>query len=66
MAAVKVYVEQFIHHLAVERGLADNTLTSYLSDLNSFFEYLGEEISSLKQVTSSNILNYLTYLRTNG
>ncbi|MDK2984677.1 MAG: integrase/recombinase XerD [Clostridia bacterium] len=66
MAAVKVYVEQFIHHLAVERGLADNTLTSYLSDLNSFFEYLGEEISSLKQVKSSNILNYLTYLRTNG
>ena len=43
MGAVRVAdaVEAFLHHLAVERGSAANTLRSYAGDLHRYLEHLG-------------------------
>jgi integrase/recombinase XerD len=34
------YVDQFVQHLRVERGLADNTIEAYARDLVGFLQYL--------------------------
>jgi integrase/recombinase XerD len=39
---MKEYIEEFINYLAVERGLADNTLLAYRRDLNKYSAYLGK------------------------
>ena len=37
---MKEDIEEFINYLAVERGLADNTLLAYRRDLNKYSAYL--------------------------
>ncbi len=60
---LKSYIDQFIHHLAVERGLSDNTLSSYLCDLNSFFNFMEEKIKAPQELTNGHILDYIIFLR---
>src|SRR5690606_2574735 len=35
------YIEQFSYYLKLERGVAENTLLSYLYDLDKFTQFLG-------------------------
>ncbi len=37
------YIDEFIDYLAVERGLADNTLLAYRSDLLKYVDYLNKK-----------------------
>ncbi len=61
------YVEEFIHYLAVERGLAQNTLESYGRDLQQFHLYLKNNNLELIRDSSRNIiLNYLNALQAKG
>lgn len=62
------YVEEFIHYLIVERGLAQNTVESYNRDLKGYIQYLQnvEQIHSLNDVRRSNILEYLAFLKDKG
>ncbi len=61
------YVEEFIHYLAVERGLAQNTLESYGRDLQQFHVYLKNSNLELIRDSSRNIiLNYLNTLQAKG
>ncbi len=61
------YVEEFIHYLAVERGLAQNTLESYGRDLQQFHVYLKNSNLELLRDSSRNIiLNYLNTLQAKG
>ena len=61
------YVEEFIHYLAVERGLAQNTLESYGRDLQQFHLYLKNSNLELIRDSSRNIiLNYLNALQAKG
>jgi integrase/recombinase XerD len=64
---MKSLVDQFIHYLAVERGLADNTLESYNRDLNQFLGFLeSEKTEDLQQVTRNMIMAYLLLLQKKG
>lgn len=61
------FVSEFINYLAVERGLAQNTLESYGRDLRQFQNYLQDsKIDFMKDLNRSTILTYLNNLQTNG
>ncbi|UMZ73926.1 site-specific tyrosine recombinase XerD [Natranaerofaba carboxydovora] len=60
-------VDEFIHYLSVEKGLAENTLSSYRRDLLSFINFLeSKNISKLTQISRSELGDYLFLLKTKG
>ncbi|MED3725208.1 site-specific tyrosine recombinase XerD [Priestia filamentosa] len=61
-------IEDFIHYLVVERGLAPNTLESYKRDLVKYAEYLKkvETVSSFEEVTREHIIAFMRYMMENG
>ncbi len=57
-------VRSYLDHLAVERGLAVNTLTSYRRDLRRYLEYLDEAgIDDLGGIDEQGIADFLAGLR---
>lgn len=61
------YVSEFINYLAVERGLAQNTLESYGRDLRQFQSYLqNDHLDFIKDSSRNTIMNYLSNLQTKG
>ncbi len=61
------YVDDYIHYLALERGLALNTLEAYSRDLNryiAFFEKQG--VRSIHDIRPSQVVSFLESLRTEG
>ncbi|HWR45232.1 site-specific tyrosine recombinase XerD [Sporomusa sp.] len=61
------YVNEFINYLAVERGLAQNTLESYGRDLRQFQTYLqNSQLDFLRNSNRDTILSYLNSLQLKG
>ena len=62
MGAVRVAdaVEAFLHHLAVERGSAANTLRSYTGDLHRYLEHLGDR--DLAEVRTADVTAFVVAL----
>lgn len=57
-------VSAYLDHLAVERGLARNTLVAYRRDLATYLDFLGSiDISDIAAVTDAVIGHYLAHLR---
>ena len=57
-------VRTYLDHLAVERGLAANTLSSYRRDLRRYQAYLEElGIGNLDDVTEATVTSFLVRLR---
>jgi integrase/recombinase XerD len=57
-------VGAYLDHLAVERGLAGNTIAAYRRDLFRYAEHLrSRDISRLSEVTEQDIAGYLRALR---
>lgn len=60
-------MESFLHYLAVERGLAQNTLASYKIDINQYIDYLRQQgVHQLHQTSKNNIIGYLMQLQSTG
>ena len=60
-------LEHFKGFLALEKGLSENSVSSYLSDLKDFTAFLQSEgVSSFSSVTRNEILNYLALCREKG
>jgi integrase/recombinase XerD len=60
-------MENFIHYLAVERGLSPNTLDSYQQDLQQFYKYLQDvKVDSWQEVSQGDILGYVYSLQKKG
>ncbi len=58
------WVDLFLHHLAVEKGLSRNSLEAYARDLRGYVEFLAEQgISSIAESSADKIISYLRYLR---
>ena len=57
-------VRTYLDHLAVERGLAANTLTSYRRDLRRYLEHLDRNgVEGLDDVTEATVSGFLVALR---
>ncbi|MCB9639877.1 MAG: site-specific tyrosine recombinase XerD [Myxococcales bacterium] len=57
----------YLHYLRVEKGLAAHSIESYQRDIRKFFRYLqSQQISDLKEVTPTTILDYLLHLTEDG
>lgn len=59
------HLQDFIHYMLVEKGLAKNTIISYERDLKSYIQYLKhiEQKTSLNKVTRVHIIQFLSYLK---
>lgn len=54
----------WLDHLAVERGLAANTLSSYRRDIGRYLDHLaGQHVDSLTQVTEQVVTDFMVTLR---
>ncbi|MFZ5641813.1 MAG: site-specific tyrosine recombinase XerD [Bacillota bacterium] len=61
---MKTLVDEFIHYLAVERGLAENTMDSYHRDLANYHEFLArEKIMDIQKTTKTHVMAYLLSLQ---
>lgn len=59
------YVEQFLEHLASERGLSDNTTAAYRTDLDQLLAHLHEQgLATWPEVSHEHVLGFLIFLRT--
>lgn len=61
-------IVEYQHYLISEKMKSDNTVKSYVSDLQNYLFYLVEKmgIEDVKNVTSETIKKYLTYLKKLG
>lgn len=60
------YVDSYLQFLLVTRGLSENTLTSYETDLRSFLLFLEEKKFNVEDVTDQSIFLYIMHLRRGG
>lgn len=65
---MNVQIQDFIHYLIVERGLAENTIVSYERDLHSYQRFLAENlgIQDVNMIQRLHILQYLHFLKDSG
>lgn len=62
-----LYVDQFLNHLLVEKGLSENTLSSYSGDLSRYITFLQKSgIKSLAETDETAVLKHLIDLRNEG
>ncbi len=60
-------IDSFLSYLSVERGLAQNTIISYQSDLNSYIEFLsGRSIATLSKANKNDIVNFMLFQKDRG
>lgn len=60
-------IELFLDYLQVERGLADNTITSYRFDLRAFADYLSaQRISSPRDISYDLIMEFVQKMQQEG
>ena len=61
-------LNDFIHYLTVEKGLAKNTIDSYRRDLKNYLNFIGQQlkITDLNHVTRTHIMQFLNQLKNEG
>jgi integrase/recombinase XerD len=61
------WIDRFLHHLAVEKGLSPNTLEAYGRDLQAYTAVLREKGTlEVEKISPEQSLNYLKVLRSRG
>ena len=57
-------IKEFKYYLRIERSLADNTIQSYLRDINKLADYCNQLKIDEKNVKVNDIRNFINYLNT--
>lgn len=61
------HIKDFLHHLLVERGLAENTISAYQNDLNQFTAFLKEQgLNNWTQADQGQVSDFLQHLKAKG
>lgn len=67
---IDMFFEDYTHYLAIEKGLANNTIENYLRDLIAFYDYVKIkytiEKDDYESINKEIILDYFRYLKTKG
>jgi integrase/recombinase XerD len=63
---MKSLIEQFLSYTQMERGLAENTIKSYRSDLEQFHCFLTEAKKKLHELKTDDIINFMALLQQDG
>jgi len=56
----------YLNHLRIERGLSENTLSSYARDLSKFSEYLHSRKLNFDSLSESEVTDFQIHLRHSG
>jgi len=65
--AMKDQIQDFMHFLLVEKGLAKNTLISYERDLKTYSKYIQTvENCTIQEITRMHIVRFLAFLKDQG
>ncbi|HEY4552078.1 MAG TPA: site-specific tyrosine recombinase XerD [Bacillaceae bacterium] len=61
-------LQDFIHYMIVEKGLAKNTVISYERDLRHYIDYIKhtEKIGGVNDISRVHIIHFLGHLKENG
>ncbi|MCJ2163846.1 MULTISPECIES: site-specific tyrosine recombinase XerD [unclassified Pseudodesulfovibrio] len=60
------WVDSYLEHVLIEKGLSENSLSGYAQDLHSLLAFLEEKSFALKDLSDRPLFLYLTYLRAKG
>src|SRR4051812_13471753 len=64
---MKEFIGEFMNYMAVERGLAKNTLSAYTRDLEKYVGYLSEKkIINPNTVIREHVTNFMMDLKKHG
>jgi integrase/recombinase XerD len=65
---MEAHLQDFIHFLIAEKGLAQNTIQSYERDIKTYLQYLNERetLQTLNEVQRIHIVQYLGFLKSSG
>ncbi|MEN6584050.1 MAG: site-specific tyrosine recombinase XerD [Armatimonadota bacterium] len=59
-----IYIQRFLDHLSVERGLSENTIASYGRDLAQFAEFLDKrQIHESRQINEDVLIAFIDHLK---
>ena len=58
----RLVIDAFIDTIWIEKGLSTNTLNSYKSDLEKYFNWIESNSLKYKELSRSDVLEYLAYL----
>jgi len=58
--------ERFLNYLTVEKGLSENTIESYRTDLSKFQKYLDDTGKDITSFRRNDVISYLNHLRDSG
>jgi len=60
------WLDRYLEHLLVEKGLSENSLSAYTADLGAFIAWLAERDAEPAQVKGQDLFLYLSALRARG
>lgn len=67
MASLEALIDAYLRHLAIERGVAQNTLSAYRRDLDRYFSYLTDkQIDAPNQISELHVAEFAQLLREQG
>lgn len=65
-AEAAALLDSYIQHLAIQQGLAENTIAAYAADLHGFLSFLHQHSMPLEQVGDQTVFLYIVAVRKRG